>query len=126
MSNSWTPLPGLGATVLPLDFAGPAHRLAGFVGPALVFGVSGVTGCKLVLDAGNLLLGLSELGGCFRGSPAHRQEVASQVGDVMLLGHRPLCVLPHRPGDTRPLPGGACMGAVEGGFGAAYPLLVGA
>src|SRR5215471_10154595 len=29
--------PGLGVAVLPFGFTGPAHRLAGFAGPALVF-----------------------------------------------------------------------------------------
>ena len=64
---------GVGAlAVLPLGFAGPARRLTGLAGQALVSGVCGFAGCELVMDAGNFLLAVSELGGRRRGSLAQR------------------------------------------------------
>src|SRR6516164_10194914 len=108
-----------GAAILPLVFSGSACRLAGFVGQPHVFGVCGFVRCELVMEARNLLLVVSELGGCCRGSLAQRRKTVGQFGEVLWPVDPTPCGPPRRPGDVRPPPGGACGCAVDRGFGAA-------
>jgi hypothetical protein len=115
----------LGTAELLFCVAGPARHLAGFVGDALVCRVAGEAGCKLVMKAGNFVLGASEYGSRCRGLLAQRCGVIGQPGELTWQSARIQFTACHPPGEVCGLSGRARLRTHQRGLGAEHAVPAG-